>query len=244
MQTDIRDVSDTASTTLRPGDTHYRAYIGPPAEYDMMGATQFRLLTALGLRETHKVLDFGCGSLRAGRLLIPYLAEGKYHGIEPNRWLVEDAISRQIGNDLVALKAPSFFHNDDFDATVAGHGFDFIIAQSIFSHSGPAPTRRALQSFAKALAPDGLALVTILLPPQEPHIGTEDDVWIYPGCLSYEADTLLGWAGDTGLLGRRLPWYHPRQTWFALTHNAQRLPPVEFDVHLSGHTLVSWHPQG
>lgn len=51
----------------------YRGYVGPEAQYDLMGATQFRLLCTLGLREHHTLLDFGCGSLRAGRLFIPYL---------------------------------------------------------------------------------------------------------------------------------------------------------------------------
>jgi cyclopropane fatty-acyl-phospholipid synthase-like methyltransferase len=61
------------ASKLNPGDKHYKAYVGPPTQYDFMGATQFRLLCTLGLREQHKVLDFGCGSLRAGRLLLSYL---------------------------------------------------------------------------------------------------------------------------------------------------------------------------
>lgn len=62
----------------------YREYVGPETEYDLIGAMQFRLLSTLGLRENHKLLDFGCGSLRAGRLFIPYLNPGNYTGVEPN----------------------------------------------------------------------------------------------------------------------------------------------------------------
>src|ERR1700722_19889133 len=61
---------------LRPGDPHYMAYVGPPTHYDFMGATQFRLLCALGLRAHHTLLDFGCGSLRAGRFFLTYLDPG------------------------------------------------------------------------------------------------------------------------------------------------------------------------
>ena len=87
---------EEAAKTLRAGSpAHYSAYVGPPALYDFMGATQFRLLTTLGLRDTHNLLDFGCGSLRAGRLLIPYLLPGRYFGVEPNAWLVEEAIINQ-----------------------------------------------------------------------------------------------------------------------------------------------------
>jgi hypothetical protein len=70
-------------------EAHYSAYVGPPREYDFMGATQFRLLTTLGLRETHRLLDFGCGSLRAGRFLIPYLLPAHYYGVEPNALFID-----------------------------------------------------------------------------------------------------------------------------------------------------------
>ena len=39
------------SKQLRAGSEHYRAYVGPPKQYDFMGATQFALLFLLGLRE-------------------------------------------------------------------------------------------------------------------------------------------------------------------------------------------------
>jgi hypothetical protein len=67
----MRDLPDTDAKKLRPGSDHYTAWVGPPDRYDFMGATQFALLFAIGLRGHHKLLDFGCGSLRAGRLLIP-----------------------------------------------------------------------------------------------------------------------------------------------------------------------------
>ena len=68
---------------LKPGDPQYRAYVGPPEDYDLIAAMTFNLLTTLGLRQHHSLLDIGCGSLRIGRLLIPYLNRGKYFGVEP-----------------------------------------------------------------------------------------------------------------------------------------------------------------
>src|ERR1700674_1277415 len=110
---------------LNPGDNHYMAYVGPPTQYDFMGATQFRLLCTLGLRANHYLLDFGCGSLRAGRLLINYLDHGRYFGIEPNKWLIEDAINNQVGKDLIHIKAPQFDNNSDFATNVFSEKFDF-----------------------------------------------------------------------------------------------------------------------
>ena len=79
---------------LQMGDRHYRAWVGPPADYDRIAALQVSLLLCVGLRETHFFLDVGCGSLRGGRMLIPYLRPGRYFGIEPERWLVEEGIER------------------------------------------------------------------------------------------------------------------------------------------------------
>lgn len=58
------------ASDLRIGDQDYRAFVGPPAKYDVMGALQLSVLTSLGLRQEHKLLDVGCGSLRAGRFFL------------------------------------------------------------------------------------------------------------------------------------------------------------------------------
>ena len=91
---------------LKPGDPQYRAYVGPPEDYDLIAAMTFNLLTTLGLRQHHSLLDIGCGSLRIGRLLIPYLNRGKYFGVEPNEWLVDEGIRRELGETLVQIKRP------------------------------------------------------------------------------------------------------------------------------------------
>ena len=87
---------------------HYRAYVGPPEVYDLAAANQFNLLTLCGLREHHFLLDIGCGSLRAGKLLIPYLLPGHYFGLEPEKWLVEKGFSEELGYDIVDIKKPCF----------------------------------------------------------------------------------------------------------------------------------------
>ena len=124
--------SELLGLGLNPGDAHYRAYVGPPEDYDLVSAMTFNLLTTLGLRQHHKLLDVGCGSLRAGRLFIPYLNAGNYTGIEPNRWLVEEGIKREIGADLVLIKQPAFFYSDSPAALDGGGGkFDFAVAHHL-----------------------------------------------------------------------------------------------------------------
>ena len=221
---DTRSLPPEEAAALKAGADHYRAFVGPPAQWDFMGVTQLRLLTTLGLREDQAVLDFGCGSLRAGRLLMAYLRPGLYHGIDPNRWLIEEAVARELGQEFVALRRPHFDHNDRFDMTVFGRRFDYIVAQSVFSHSGPDLVGQALASARAALAPDGLMLATFIHRTDIPGAPLEQEGWRYPGNIAYRPARIQALIEAAGLSGRALPWYHPRQTWYALAHDPARLP--------------------
>jgi SAM-dependent methyltransferase len=195
---------------LRPGDHHPRAYVGPPEDYDVIGGIQFSLLLSAGLRETHRVVDVGCGSLRAGRLLIPYLRPGNYCGIEPNRWLVEEGIRRELGRDIVRIKRPAFLYADDFPVRAFGTAFDYALAHSIFSHAYPDLTLSGLRGIARGLAASGLLFATYI----DSETTSQGTGWLYPGCVTYTWDDLLRLISESGLVARRLEWTHPRQRWF------------------------------
>ncbi len=220
-------------SNLKAGDPQYMAYVGPPDQYDFMGATQFHLLCTLGLRAHHFLLDFGCGSLRAGRLFLSYLNEGRYFGIEPNKWLIEDAVTNQVGKDLFALKKARFDHNSDFSTTVFSERFDFIIAQSVFSHAGPDLICKALDDFYKSLKADGIIAATFV----EGMRDFSGGEWVYPDCVNYRKTTIKRFAREAGFSVLRIPWYHPRQTWYLLAKNGRRLPPKAMLCHLRGAVL-------
>jgi hypothetical protein len=233
----VRALSREAAKALPSGSRHYTAYVGPAHQYDFMAATQFRLLTTLGLREHHRLLDFGCGSLRAGRLLIPYLLPGHYYGLEPNRWLIDDGIASELGHSIVEVKQPTFLHHSDFSATRFGVTFDFIVAQSIFSHTGPGVVASTLADFRLCLAEHGLILATFIPDGKAGRKADQSDRWVYPGSVSYDFAAVETLISNSGLAGRMLPWFHPRQTWFALAHSVDALPSPSDDVHLSGVVL-------
>lgn len=220
---------------LKVGDKHYMAYVGPPTQYDIMGATQFRLLCSLGLRSNHHLLDVGCGSLRAGRLFIVYLDEDRYFGIEPNEWLIKDAIQYQIGADLIHIKKPRFNHNSDFATDIFSQEFNFILAQSIFSHAGRDLISKALENFKKSLKPNGLIVVTFV----EEINDFDGNGWEYPGSTGYRRETIKRLAKEVGLFIIRIPWYHPRtnQAWYLLANSKSRLPKRAVLHYLSGVVL-------
>ena len=202
-------MADELGLGLNPGDPHYRAYVGPPGDYDRIAAMTFGLLTSLGLRQHHKILDIGCGSLRVGRLLIPYLNSERYFGIEPNRWLVEHGITKEIGESQIQIKKPEFLFAVSAEDWIGKHHFDFAIAQSIFSHTGRELLETWLGDASQLLTSCGALVATFL-------IGEADSLernWVYPGCVKYTVKTMEAGAKRYGFSFQVLDWRHPRQTW-------------------------------
>jgi len=192
----------------------YRTYVGPKEKYDLIAATQFNLLTYIGLREHHHLLDIGCGSLRAGRLFIPYLLPGRYYGIEPNKWLIEDAIKHELGEDMIRIKKPQFDYNEDFTLTIFNRQFDYLLAHSIFTHAPQKLIRRCLAEAVKTMKEKSRFVATF-------KRGAEDyggKSWSYPDGITYTGRTMLKMIEEQGLKGKQLKWNHPSsQTWMIIT---------------------------
>jgi SAM-dependent methyltransferase len=198
---------------MKPGDNHYRAYVGPPDKYDLVAANAFNCLTAFGLRGHHTLLDIGCGSLRVGRLLIPYLDPGNYFGVEPNYWLVRDGIKNEIGFDQLRIKEPRFSFNNNLDRVDLDYRFDYVLAHSIFTHCGSDLLSSWLGQICFHLRKDSVALATVYLRPKEKH----KPGWNYPDCTYYSEEAIQKVAYAAGLHCKKLPLKHPnQQRWFAL----------------------------
>ncbi len=232
----VRAVSESSEEkTMREYDgrenNRHRAYVGAAGLYDFIGASQFALAVSCGLREGHTLLDFGCGSLRGGRFFIPYLQPGGYYGVEPNKWLVEKAFAQEIGEDVIRLKKPHFAYVDDFSVPF-DQQFDFVMAQSIFTHMGRDLAARLFTSLAAAVKKTGLIMATFF-------VGDKDEQrqgWIYFDTVPrgesvatpYTPTTITALADQAGLFTRRVRFHHPRnQQWFLFSAAEDRLPSPE-----------------
>lgn len=132
--------------------------------WEEMGKLQFQFLIDNGLAPTHRFLDIGCGSLRGGMRFIPYLNPGNYWGIDNNAALIEagwnielakeNLQSRQPLNQLVCLK--------DFEFPSLNTTFDFVLAQSVFTHLNLNRIRRCLTRLSPVMKPGGKFFATFL----------------------------------------------------------------------------------
>ncbi|MBK9710470.1 MAG: class I SAM-dependent methyltransferase [Kouleothrix sp.] len=197
--------TDRLGKDLSAGAHHYRAWVGAPDNYDLSSGLQFSLLVALGMREHHTLLDVGCGSLRGGRLSIVYLLPQRYFGIEPEQWLIEAGIANELGQDLIDLKQPSFNNDGNFTLSVFQRSFDFLIAQSIFSHATQAQIRHCLDEAKQVMTPTSLFVANFA----EGEQNYEGDEWVYPGCSHYTMDYMIRLVEGQGLRCTPIQWPHP-----------------------------------
>ena len=201
----------------------HRGYVGLAQIYDLAGAVQFSLLTYLDLREHHFLLDVGCGSLRAGRLFIPYLLPGRYFGIEPQQWLVEEGIRSEVGQDLVDIKQPVFSYDSNFTLSSFNQGFDFILANSIFTHASQSQIRRCLAEAKKVMGPASIFAATFV----EGEENYPGDSWVYPDVITYTLGHMVNMAEEQGLTCKPFDWPHPgNQRWLVIANpeNDENIP--------------------
>jgi len=193
----------------------YRADVGPPDLFDVIGALQFTIMTSHGLREHHKLLDIGCGCLRGGKLFIPYLKKGNYYGIEPNEQLLHIGIDEELSQGMIDFKLPTFNTSPNFDIHAFGIDFDFILAQSIFSHADQSQIKRCLQQVSKHLKPYGKFIFTFFAGSTN-YSGTG---WTRMPSAVYQYPWLAQQAQAVGLTTQKLNGFHPAgQTWVLTTH--------------------------
>jgi len=204
------------------GSKNYRAYVGPPEAYGDMSGREFSLLYFAGLTEADMLLDIGCGSMRLGRLAIPFLQPGHYHCIEPNTWLIQDALHFELGNEVLHVKAPAFAFNSEFEPPAVDgqmRAYDFMIAQSIFSHTGFDMYESALEKLAKLFRKNTVFLATSVAPDRAPVACAEAKGWIYPGVCSMTDKEVSQAAGKVNLFSVPMKWPHERQRWYAYCPN-------------------------
>lgn len=214
-----KELSYKERLKLPIGSRDYRAFVGPLENQDIYAALQFNLLTTLGLREFHYLLDVGCGSLRGGKLFIPYLLPKRYYGIEPEKWLIEQGIEEELGQDIIKIKKPQFSTNKNFELSIFRKKFDFILAQSVFSHASGEQITKCFREAKKVMKKNSIFIANYLKGAKN----YKGQKWVYPDCVTYKEDFFITLAQDSGLVYQEIDWPHPNQlTWFLLKDKGSR----------------------
>jgi len=107
------------------------------AAFVATGTVEFEELQLHGIRPHHRVVEYGCGSLRVGQHCIRYLSDGNYVGMDiTDRFFLDGVDLLEPG--LQTGKRPRFFIIDDNSIRkVAAWKPDFIFATAVTQHVPP-----------------------------------------------------------------------------------------------------------
>jgi SAM-dependent methyltransferase len=103
--------------------------------WDEIGRLQIDFLRTQGLAPTDRLLDVGCGSLRAGVHFVRYLESGNYFGIDMHGPLLDAGYELEIVPAGLADRLPrsNLQVSRDFEARFAAP-IDVALAMSVFTH--------------------------------------------------------------------------------------------------------------
>lgn len=104
--------------------------------WDEVGQMQIDFLTREGLAKNHRMFDIGCGTLRGGRHFIAHLDPEGYTGIDISEGVIEAGKQLLVDEGLID-KRPRLIANTGGDlrfTMFTDETFDFILAQSVFTH--------------------------------------------------------------------------------------------------------------
>jgi SAM-dependent methyltransferase len=158
-----------------------------------VGEMQFDYLIKHGLRPDHRLLDIGCGNLRAGWRLIEYLEPGNYVGVDLSPEILFAAQQVVVKYELQAKRPYLQVIDGTSLAFLPSAAFERVHAHSVFSHTPLDVFERYVEQVRDLLAPGGFFDFTFLEGAREHNFLAED--------FRFPADTLLDAAQRNGMGG-------------------------------------------
>ena len=233
MSCSIRANDEDQGGSLGGGlqETEPRAWRGGVGGmWNEIGKLQFDYLVSQGLKPGHRLLDVGCGCLRGGIHFIRYLANGHYHGVDKNEYLLHAGRDKELPLAGLADRQVALVCRDDFDFSHFGVSFDFALAQSVFTHLPWNSILRCLAQIQTVLASDGRFYATFFedvdgLHKASPLEHSPGNIITYPDSnpYHYEFSVFQDLAHRTGLRVENIgEWNHPR---------AQRMMAFRHEIH-------------
>jgi SAM-dependent methyltransferase len=141
--------------------------------WEQLGQLQLDFMISRGLKPEHRVLDIGCGSLRAGVKLIRYLDAGNYFGTDLDASLLQAGYDVELVREGLVDKLPrsNLVTDGEFDFSWVKQPFDFALAQSVFTHLPLNHMRVCLEKLVGAVRDGGRFYMTFFEIPADHPTG-------------------------------------------------------------------------
>ncbi|WP_141579028.1 class I SAM-dependent methyltransferase [Actinomadura sp. WMMA1423] len=188
------------------------AAVGSPTHerWLALGRMQFDYLIGHGLKPDDRILEIGCGNLRAGWRFIEHLDPGNYYGIDISPDILLAAQDTLVRHGLrEKLPHLTLVRDLRLEFLPAEH-FTVVHAHSVFSHSPLEVIDECLAHVGRVLAPGGFFDFTFdRTEGTEHHVLRED--------FYYRTETLTSLAEGHGLTARFM------DDWEELPHGQSKI---------------------
>lgn len=142
----------------------HRAIIG--GRWEETGNIQMEMLLAEGLRPRHTLLDIGCGPLRTGCRVIPFLNPGHYWGTDLSAGLMRRGYASELTEgDRARLPRGHLVEDGDFSFPGIPREIDYLLCFAVFTHLPMNHLRRGLLRIARHFTRFEKLLFTVFLAP-------------------------------------------------------------------------------
>jgi len=166
-----------------------------------LGKLQFDYLVGHGLEPHHRMLEIGCGNLRAGWRFIDLLEPGNYHGVDASPAILVAAQRTLVDHDL-RDKLPYLTPVEDLTLAFLPSGrFDVVHAHSVFSHTPPDVVEECFANVGRVMAPDGFFDLTFNATSGREHHIAREDFYYRPQTLidlaasyGFDAEVMVDWS--------------------------------------------------
>ncbi|MDG2130136.1 MAG: class I SAM-dependent methyltransferase [Fuerstiella sp.] len=132
------------------------------ARFRVFADWQLGVLQSHGLQQHHNFLDIGCGFMRLGMQLVPYLDDDRYCGVDPVRGYL-DLADRYMKEVVQCDKRYELLASGDCDFGRFGRKFDFAMAHSVFTHMAFDQIQHCFVQLKRVMSPGGQFLFTVCL---------------------------------------------------------------------------------
>jgi SAM-dependent methyltransferase len=182
------------------------------------GTMQFDYLVGHGLAPGDRLLEIGCGNLRAGRFFIDYLDAGNYYGIDISPEILISA-QQVLADRQLQEKVPRLTYTSDLRFAFLPTGyFNVIHANSVFTHCPIGIIEECFAHVGRIMAPGAFFDFTFYR--------TEDaEYQVHREDFYYRTQTLTALAGRYGLAAQLMDdWVDPWDAQPKLRVTAQQKP--------------------
>ena len=143
--------------------------------YSDLGEESLGFLIKKGLKPHNSFLDFGCGFLRLGITLIPYLKKGKYTGVDIAKERVDLGIRELEKRGIKRDQYNTYIsNNNSLSELLSNRKFDFICLESVVTHMPMDDFKEVLRSFSIILEKNGKVFFTFHISNKEKILGVKD----------------------------------------------------------------------